>query len=164
MTGTRHRVPAVALIFLFAIAAPLAADAGSKPTRSGTIVSGILTTSPAWDCSFVPDCRAWIQTGCDPALTGRDPAWLTSIEDVAELADGKKQRTFEIREGEPAGAVLGGVVVQFWRDSCVEVGRWHSYDVATSQFWFRTTFKIPSGVRWMTVTGNDNVNIVWTLR
>lgn len=169
--------------------APVARSA-EPALRSGRIASGVLTTSPAVDCSLVPDCRAWLQTGCRPTLAGRDPAWLASIVDVRDLADGTTPRMLVIRPGAPAGRIIGGVFVQFWRDHCIELrsASWHSFwDCGAAANPYRrygprppcrktrsanavvgleqvqTTLTIPPGVAWMTVSANDNVNLTWQL-
>jgi hypothetical protein len=87
------------------------------PLRSGTIVGGPDTMGSA-PCGLVPECAAWLQSGCNPALAGRDPALHSSIVDVTELADGTTRRVFEYTK-----AVLwSGVFLQFWDDSCSQLG------------------------------------------
>src|SRR5688572_29422280 len=78
----------------------LPSTAVAEQVHSGTIVGGFFTFGPSSDCrsesiqhwcpgcQLVPDCLAWLESRCDPALVGHDAAWMTSIEDVAALADG----------------------------------------------------------------------------
>lgn len=183
-------VPAV-LAAAFMSTAPPPAQAHGRPILSGTIASGIVTTGPALECGLQPDCLPWLQSGCDPALAGRDPAALTAIVNVAGLADGTTPRTLVIRPSSPQGRILGGAFVQFWRRDCTEVrsATWHSlYDcdpggnpyrplgsrppceehrtrdaIGQHLDWVRTSFPIPRGVAWMTISANDNLNIVWSL-
>ncbi len=167
MTRTRIWLAApLGLVMMTAL--PFGARAEPEPLRSGTIVSAVYTTSTAMDCQWLPDCRAWLESHCNPALTGRDPAWLTSIVDVADLADGTTPRVFEyrdVRRGGPPGANMGGVMVQFWREGCTEIpsSRWDPWDDVTWEKSWGTTLAVPSGAKWMTVGGNDSINFVWTL-
>jgi hypothetical protein len=133
-------------------------------------------------CEKAPDCRAWVQSGCKPALAGRDPALLSSIEDVAGLADGRTMRFFSY-DTDPMGLTgplglrvgriglrWGHIDIQFWRQGCTEIRslRWDLY-----QSWrfgvecppcSSATFQIPASAKWMTVTSSqDNVNVDWTL-
>src|SRR5687768_11010259 len=71
-----------------------ASPAISPPLRSGTIIGGPDTMGSA-PCGLTAECAAWLQSGCSPALAGRDPALHTSIVDVADLADGTTPRVFE---------------------------------------------------------------------
>jgi hypothetical protein len=148
----------------------LPSDATPAPLRSGTIVSGVFVTGPFGDCDSMPDCRAWLESGCNPALTGHDPAWLSSIEDVADLADGRTRRIFEWRAGDPVGLQWGGIVVQFWRQDCTQItsGHWrsweHSYGPGCCWSLDRKALRVPTAARWMTVSGStDNLHVVWTL-
>ena len=94
-----------------------ASDAASAPLRSGTIIGGPDTMGSA-PCGVAPDCAAWLQSGCSPALAGRDPALFTSIVDVADLADGTTPRLFEFSKT----VLWSGVLLQFWDGSCRQVG------------------------------------------
>ena len=167
---------------VFLVAAVLAALAtpvwspgavrAEEPVRSGMIVSGT-GSSPAnfWvrgmeGCVGAPTCSAWLQSGCEPALAGPDPALHASIVDVAELAG--TERDFDVRGG--LGINWGQVIVQFWTDGsenpmaalyCEELfaaeSRW---DCAHG-----CMVRIPAGAKFMTVSsGPDNTNIHWTLR
>lgn len=179
------------LIGALTMAAAPPAPAREQPPLSGTIISGVLTTGPAVECGLQPDCLPWLQSGCQPALAGSDPAWLTAIVDVTRRADGRTRQTLVIRTGPPHGRILGGVFVQFWRSDCTEVrsASWHSfYDCGPGRDpyrpygprppceqhrtadaighrldWVRTRFRIPRGVAWMTISANDNINIRWSL-
>jgi hypothetical protein len=142
------RFPALFLTMLLAL--PLAptqsAIAKEGPVRSGTIVSGHsgLHHDVLLGCEAAPDCRAWVARDCDPALTGRDPAFVTSIEDVAGLATVSSLWRFEHAPGAAAYAD-----VQFWRDDCTEIigARWGSGQRGASYL------AIPRSAKWMTVTG-----------
>src|SRR5688500_8439240 len=103
---------AAAVASALVVAAPAAEAA--RPLRKGRILSGVFTTGPAGPCSWQPDCIAWRASGCHPALAGADPAWLTSIVDVRELADGVTDRVFEYGPGRPVGVDPGGVFIEFW--------------------------------------------------
>ena len=120
---------AAAVVLALALVLSQSAPARARAARSGTIVGGVLSTSPAWDCRIQPECLAWPQSGCSHALAGRDPAWMAAIVDVADLADGRTPRTIAIRRGAPGGVYLGGAYVQFWRRDCTEVHAesWHSF-------------------------------------
>lgn len=142
--------------------APLpSASAGEKTVRSGTIVTG---GSILWyfvgdqldGCEMAPDCRVWLETGCDPALTGRDVGLTASIEDVADLADGRSRWRVEIVSRQPQAAMAE---IQFWGQDCAEIrrSRWRSggCDLADrSEDYCRSgLLRIPASARWMTVTG-----------
>ncbi len=138
--------------------------AQQETVRFGRIVSGVLTTGPAGTCREMPDCAAWLASGCDPALTGRNPAWLTSIENVADLADGSTRRLFEYGPARPGGLILGGMTVEFWRSDCTRIAEVDTWDEAASRAQRRAVLFVPRGAEWMTVAANDNVNAAWTLR
>jgi hypothetical protein len=187
--STGAAVAAVVLAVLEMAGSSIPARASAA--RSGTITSGVLTTSPAWGCGAQPECLPWLESGCNPALAGRDPAWMSSIVSVAEMADGSTPRTIVIRRGSPTGRYFGGAYVQFWRRDCTEVTwtSWHSFwdcgarpsryrpnalrprcdatwtadPIGSRLVSVRTRFPIPRGVAWMTVSANDNVNLVWTI-
>lgn len=172
------------VVALLALPTP-SASARVGPSLRGRIVSGVLSTSPAWECALEPDCAPWLASGCDPALATQGPAWLTAIVDVASLADGVTRRAFTIRRG-PAGLILGGAHFQFWTADCKEVDRisWHTfwqcqsgrtahgfpcekrrtYDALGSHVEsVRATFPLPANVAWMTISANDNVNVRWSV-
>ena len=161
---------------------PAAARSG-EPLRSGTILGGVFTTTYPAPCvprSVVPECHAWHASGCNPALAGRNPSWLMSIENVADLADGSTWRRFQasptksVPGGVGLGLAAGGVVVQFWTSDCQEVptGPWRYFrgDGArtSSYLWTRangnyTDLEVPLGATWITVLGMENLNISWSL-
>jgi hypothetical protein len=165
LRGMRRTLPLLVVIAAAALSLAPSAQARRTPRHAGTITGGVFTTSPAWDCGWEPDCIAWRQSGCSPSLAGREPALLTAIENVADMADGATTRTFSAVTGQPAGVDFGGVMVQFWTRDCMEVryARWQSfYDTRYSGS--RTVdFTVPARARWMTVTANDNANIAWSL-
>ena len=172
------------LLLLVAIVPALAlpsAVRAAEPVRSGTI-TGWGYTWPAmfsgevrncqWDevpefwGSLNPECRAWLDSGCNPALAGREPALTASIQDVSDIADGATTRTFEWGATDDSG----GVVVQLWNGNCAEITgtEWRSLDRQGVYCcsWIQhktTTLVIPRDARWMTVTTNDTANLRWTL-
>src|SRR5688572_5924417 len=87
---------AVAVLAMTTTAAPSSA-ARQEPLRSGTITGWGATwvamfNGEARDCQWSewrtggdPECLAWLKSGCNPALAGREPAVTASIEDVGEL-------------------------------------------------------------------------------
>ena len=113
-----------------------------------------------------PECEAWVLSGCDPDLAGREPAVTASIVDVADLADDNATRVFEWRARD--GYDYGGVVVQLWTAQCTEIpgSKWRSrnpafYSNIVQQH--ERNFLLPPETGWMTVTTNDPVNLEWTL-
>lgn len=168
---------AVASLIVMADRSP----AADGPARSGTITGWGATwvamyNGDAKDCQWTgsgkggnPECIAWLESGCNPSLAGRNPAVTASIENIGELADGTTQRDFSWRATSyPGWGTGGGVVLQFWREDCTEIrsSKWHSLDRSR---WPRltsrpdTTFVIPRDAEWMTVTTNDTANLKWTL-
>ena len=113
---------------------------------SGTIVSGLsgLHRDFLVGCEMALDCRAWLASDCDPALSGREPALSASIEDVAGLGAVSSSWRFEHAPGAAAYAR-----VQFWRGDCTEIkrARWGSGRCPACSLW------MPRSARWMTVTG-----------
>ena len=154
--------------------------AGDPPARTGTILSAVYTTGYAGGCyrpGVFPECAAWLASDCDPALAGKNPAVTMSIEDVGELAS-RPKRVFDMWvpevAGVPAGWAIGGVAVQFWSAECRHLRSGPSrYWPGSSgwdapHLWFPdsappTAVEIPSGAKWITVSGNDNTPIMWSL-
>lgn len=138
--------------------------------RSGTILSGDAwgVESEVGACRMAPDCRAWLETDCDPALAERDPAATASIVRVGDLADGRTPRVFALDYAKPAGLRWGGIVVQFWRQDCTEIpgSRWLSWEDGRYGGSQRADNPVvPLAAKWMTVSGDPDVpHIVWTLR
>lgn len=173
------RLVALAAIAVMALGSPSSVRA-EEPLRAGTITGWGLTW-PAmfsgevrncqWDEVASPwgslnaECRVWLDSGCDAALAGRDPAVTASIEDVSDLADGATPRNFEW----DAAVDDGGVVVQLWTGECTEIEgtEWRSLDrQGRCCSWIQhksTTFVMPPDATWMTVTTNDTVMVEWTL-
>ena len=160
------------------------ARAGRAPLRSGTIVGGAgLETAggdpweqPATErsgCEYAAECFTWLQSGCDPALAGQEPALTASIVPVDDLADATP-RELEMRtERIPPWGVYPGVVVQFWRDDCTEIpsakrhtlGQDSTCDGYTGRGFVRCTFPIPAGAKWMTLSGYvTTLHLSWTLK
>lgn len=154
--------------------------ARQEPARSGTIAGWgatwvAMSNGAAKDCEWTdwngpgnPECLAWLRSGCDPALAGRNPAVTASIENVAELADGTP-REFDWRAfSYPGWSTGGGVMIQLWREDCTEIrsSKWLSVEWHGPGRWTNrtnTTFPIPSDAEWMTVTTNDTANLRWRL-
>ena len=178
---------AVGTMVMPVTAARSTSDATTPPLRQGTIVGGP-DTMGSMPCGIAPDCAAWLQSGCSPALAGVDPALFTSIVDVAALADGTTLRAFSYSKV----ALWSGVTVQFWDGGCAALGDCMSLPPqvpAHDSWWFGldepfgcrgaeiagarpvdanrdsfTTFAIPSGAAWMTVSGSAAIHVRWTLR
>jgi hypothetical protein len=180
-----RRILSVAAIAALLVAVPSAGRA-AEPLRSGTI-TGWGYTWPAmfsgearncqWDewtfelglRGVNPECRVWLESGCDPDLAGREPAVTASIVDVGDLADGHTTRTFEW--GAPPETDYGGVVVQLWRADCTEIegSEWRSVNrpgATCCTAWthhMKRAFVIPRDATWMTVTTNDTAYVRWVL-
>ena len=142
-------------LFALTLAPAHGATLSHDPARSGTIVAGVsgLHHGELIGCDMAPDCQTWLDSDCDPALTGRDPALFASIEDVSDLAAASRVWIFEHAPGAAAHAE-----VQFWRNDCTEIkrARWGSGDCG------RCSLHIPASAKWMTVTGyNYNPWAVW---
>jgi hypothetical protein len=178
----RIRVMVVALGLLMGSAAVGSAQpsaAASKPLRTGTIEGGTgVTTVPEpprgnrWGCEYAVDCQTWLQSGCSPALTGRDPVLTASIVDVRALADGRSRRSFS---WDVPASVHPGVMLQFWRQDCTEIpdAEWHSVGRSSTcesrPGWPDPNYRckalrIPRGATWMTVsTYWTTAHLTWTL-
>jgi hypothetical protein len=173
-------------LFLFALTAALLAAGvefspvrATEPLRSGRIATGLQQMQPHRGtqadllldgCKASPECAAWLQSGCSPALAGRDPAIHSSIEDVEDLADGDTLRkvgiTTTYAQGLPAGIHWGRIAVEFWGRDCAPVRerRWYVSSCSSKWCWRNTTLVVPVDATWMTVTSSqDNVDLVWTL-
>lgn len=152
-----------------------------KPVRSGTIAGWGATwvamfNGEARDCQWSewiaganPECAAFLESGCNPALAGRNRAVTASIEDVAKIADGTTPRVFKWSAiSYPGWGIGGGVVVQLWTKDCKEIraSLWRSAEWYGPGSWSNrpsTTLRIPSAAKWMTVTTNDTARLEWTL-
>jgi hypothetical protein len=169
----RRTISAVILLALILVPAQITAAApDQKPLRSGTIEggTGVHTgqdpSGPPSEnvdrsgCQYALDCLAWVQSGCDPALAGHDPALTASIVDVGDLADGRTRRSWHMVGPPSIGPFKGvypGAVIQLWRQNCTEIH--HAKRHANS-----TPFRIPTRARWMTVSGDaTTVHLSWTL-
>jgi hypothetical protein len=151
-----------------------------QPTRSGTITAGVGGTQRGigWpgqavegECQLVPDCQAWLWSGCDPALAGREPAVMASIVDVSALADGRTGRSIALGG---VGWHWGNVLVQFWRETpdnspyswfgCDEIQGTRFVTGNTGVFGPRN-WVIPETAKWMTVTTSfDETTVSWSVR
>jgi hypothetical protein len=175
---TRARVVFISVLIgaLMAGLAPTV-QAQGKPIRSGSIVVGTGSSQRAlgWpgeavdgECQMVPDCLAWLETGCDPALAGREPAVTASIVDVSKLADGRTPRSITLSG---VGLHWGEVLVQFWRSTPGNRYPWFDcQEIEGSSFLtgyprHNEPRSIPLGSTWMTITTNvDNTTVTWALR
>lgn len=169
----RVRVMLVSLGLLLGSAATGSAQpsaAGAKTLRSGTIQGGtgviFAGEQPAgerWGCEYSGDCRAWLQSSCNPALAGHDPSLTASIVAVGALADGRTRRSFQWRGG---GKVHPGAVIQFWQKDCTEAPNSlrHTHNPYSNSCGTCEPFRIPRGATWMTVSANwTTVQLTWTL-
>lgn len=139
-----RRIISVSILIALIVLPANGAVADEEAVRSGTIVTGSVSGLGGGyprGCEMTADCRAWLASGCDPALAGRDPALETSIEDVADLAQPSTLWIFEHAPGAAAYAT-----VEFWQQDCTEIGKKWPEDGSVF-------FGIPASARWMTVTG-----------
>ena len=155
MIDVRRARKVLVLAAALATMSSLPAAEAKPPLRSGTIVGGLITTGPSHYCQAVPDCLAWLTSACSPTLTGQDPAWLTSIVDVAGLADGRTRRSVSWT------GIFNTPYIQFWRADCLELNMHrHFRDEKTRSI---KPFVIPKDAKWMTVVGNAGFALQWTL-
>lgn len=151
--------------------------AGPKPLRSGTILTGggWPWLNPALQrsgCEYSPDCLAWLASDCNPALVGHEPMVTASVVDVGALANGRTLRTLAMTAPKiPPWGLWPGAALQFWRESCTEIGnsKLQTGGSELSCDWSEgpgrcKPFRIPSGTKWMTVTGQaTTARLSWTL-
>ena len=151
----------------------------TRPLRSGTIVSGTVLSSNTWvsdnlvpenhagACQMSPDCRAWLESDCNPALANRDPAAMASIVGVGNLADGSTPRVFEYEYAKPVGLSWGEIGIQFWGQDCTQIrgSLWRYWEEAKHRDSQRGEIPfVPVSAEWMTVSSTlDNARIAWTL-
>lgn len=169
------RIIAMSMFLALMLAPAQPAFAGEEPISSGTIVTtyGSSIDGEPDTCETVPDCSAWLQSGCDPALAGRDPAVAASIEDVSKIADGGATWLFQF------DACCGAkATIQLWRPDCTEVtgSRQRSgdcFDTSIGHFCGLTSIRMPESTTWMTVTVTDGyvpwlvdfpLTVSWSLR
>lgn len=179
MERRRHRFMIALVLATLVLPSAGTAREAIQHGRSGTIVDGVFTTGPAIGCGVQPDCAAWLVAGCPAAVAGLEASWHAAIVPVG--ADAGEERRFVIRRGRGESVIFGGVVVEFWTRGCdLLPGSWRSfYDCfppACSERHrelmgmrlgvdrMRTTLHIPDGAAFMTISANDNLNIVWSLR
>ena len=121
------RHPALVLTIGALMALPAPSGAAAAPARTGTILGGwapgiaYLGASPR-GCEWTAECAAWLASGCQPQLSGRDPGLHDSIVDVHGL--GSRTRWWEFRitsaplaPGQPT-IIFGGLTVQLWNADC----------------------------------------------
>lgn len=168
----RFVIPTVMFLALSLATVPGAAadeDAG----HSGTILSGSAVWPSQPGCGSAPDCVAWLQSGCSAALAGRDPALMTSIEDVTALAETSSVALINytaVIPDTPTWVVprWSGVVVQFWDRGCAEIpdaGIVSSCNQLADETCTSAPFSIPDAARWITIGGTaaGNSPTVWAL-
>ena len=127
-------------------------------------------------CEYAAECLAWKQSGCNPALAGHNPVLTASIVDVGDLADGSTARSLlMVAPSIPPWGLYPGADIQFWQRDCTEIhdARRHSIGEGSSATcdWpsgvhrgGRCTFEIPTGAKWMTLSGYaTTVQLAWTL-
>lgn len=154
--------------------------------RSGTIVGGGGVEFSDHDaraenplehsgCQYAVDCQAWLNSGCNSALAGRDPVLTTSIVDVGNLA-GSTRRSLTMRAPTvPPWGLFPGAVIQFWRQDCTEIPHTKMHNVGekttTACRGFplrggpgRCALRIPAEATWMTLSGYaTTVGLSWSL-
>lgn len=135
---------AAAVVAMAMLALPSAAHA--DPVRSGTILGGYTVGLGPMGCIGFPDCAAWLASGCDARLAGREPAVHTSIVDVGDLAGSYRI----LRRDHPWLANT----IEFWSAGCVVIG---SVPGNTRDL------SIPHDARWMTITASLQPVQDWTL-
>jgi hypothetical protein len=178
----------VLMVFTAVVCAIGAASSGvravDQPTRFGTIAggggvefydkeAGAENPLEHSGCQHDAECLAWLGSGCNPALSGRDPVLTTSIVDVGDLADGAPHVLSVRAPTIPPWGLYPGVVIQFWRRDCTEVqgAKLHSVGEKTTAcegFPLRDsgscTFHIPGDATWMTLSGYaTTVALSWSL-
>jgi hypothetical protein len=156
----------VSMLVGIVLTAAAARPAEAAPVRSGTILGGwfpfavVLAPGGTPECSWNVDCLAWMASGCEPALAGRDPGVFASIVDVRDIAGSRKRRSLTIV---PKGAEImwGGVGVEFWTRACTEIDLdpW-----IPPGFTYTASFRIPKAAAWMTVSSVDDTTFSWELR
>lgn len=169
--GIQLDCPAHSIKTTGTISVTLANVPPARPVRSGTIVTGTATSGDAWaarenhlgTCELSPACGAWLASGCNPALSNRDPAAMASIVGVGDLADGRTTRVFGYEYAKP-GPNWGPIDIQFWRQDCTQIhsARWRSWQEGRHGDAQHLT--VPMSAEWMTVsTTVDNARFAWTL-
>lgn len=180
----RRTISATILLALILAPAQIAVAGNRDPLRSGTIGGGTgleLAGGQPWEnpaaersgCQYALDCLAWLQSDCEPALAGHDPALTASIVDVGKLADGRTRRSFHmVAPRIPPWGLYPGAVVQFWRQNCTEIRFAKRHTIGSNSMcdWQDGVarckpFRIPTGARWMTVSGYaTTARLSWSLR
>ncbi|HUR78930.1 MAG TPA: hypothetical protein VMZ22_13365 [Acidimicrobiales bacterium] len=173
---------AIRKLVLVAVAAGLLAVApvspvrAATPVRSGSILGGTGESPVTFGvrgmegCVGAPGCSAWLQSGCRPALAGKNPTVHASIVNVETLAGTDRLMT---ARGYGGG---GSYIMQFWRpttatqgsggDWCVEnfQGRLGSWECAPRYAFSPCRLRIPSNAKWMTITASpDHLKLNWKL-
>lgn len=161
---TRTRTGSIPKVFralsLGALVLSMSTAGHAAPLRSGKItVSAPLSAA----CFNSPTCQGFTRSGCNTTFQA-SPQLEANIVDVSNLANGTTIRTFKTALGAPAGSPLplSGVNLTFWTASCT------AKTLATPIPFVinvpeTVSFKIPSGTKWMIVSGGYAVNVDWTL-
>ena len=145
-----------------------------KTVRTGSILGGFFVAAGdrGPDCFETPDCRVWLESDCDPALTAisdlpnayeSDPALYTSIVDVRNLAGLREKRLLAVGLSGGYGVGWGGITVQFWNADCYEIDEREFASQRTAEAGRLMRFKIRRGVKWMTLAAWDTMRLDWTL-
>ena len=178
MTRTLRLALVVAVAVATAPLLPSAARADrAEPLRSGTIVGGAgLRTGGGdpWEnpaiqrsgCEYAAECRAWHQSGCNPALAEHELVLTTSIVDVGDLADGPPRTLQMVAPRIPPWGLWPGVVVQLWRQDCTEIvdEKRHTIGPDATCPRYACRLEIPTEAKWMTLSGYaTTVQLSWTL-
>lgn len=179
----RRIISATILLALILAPAQIAAAGNRNPLRSGTIQGGTgveMAGGQPWEnpaaersgCQYALDCRGWLQSGCEPALAGHDPAPTASIVDVGDLAGDRTRRSFHMAAPSiPPWGLYPGAVIQFWRQDCTEIrsAKRHTIGSDARCGWQDEVarckaFRIPTRARWMTVSGYaTTAHLSWSL-
>jgi hypothetical protein len=131
--------------------APAAPARADGPVRSGTIAgSAAVVWEGSQGCHQTPDCVAWLAARCNPLLAGYDPAVMTSIVDVRELAGTWRTLTVDF----PWGGWLASFY-EFWSADCVWLGRFQSKG--------NENFHVPDGAVWMTIPATGIGAFRWAI-
>lgn len=179
----RRIISATILLALLLAPVQIAAADNRAVLRSGTISGGTgleLAGGQPWEnpaaersgCQYALDCRAWLQSGCEPALAGHDPALTASIVDVSDLAGDRTRRSLHmVAPRIPPWGLYPGAVIQFWRQDCTEIrfAKRHTIGTNSGCEWQDgvarcKAFRIPTRARWMTISGYaTTARLSWSL-
>jgi hypothetical protein len=112
-----------------------------EPARSGTVLNPGGDGGPG-NCMARADCLTWRASGCDARLTGVNPAVLTSIVNVRELAG----TTRYVYATGSLGETLTETYYEFWSANCTRLSAVYVRG--------QSTIYVPFSAVWMTVPGS----------